>query len=139
MTSGKIDWTKNVTQADREAQKIFDTKARIAARRWEAQTAGITINGMVMDTSEAGTGLINGAALESFIDPDYILRWKTPAIPPGWIELTSPQVIAIARAVRAHVQACFDNEFALASKVDAGTFKESDLEKGWPEVPANKE
>lgn len=49
------------------------------------------------------------------------------------IELTAQQVIGIARAVRAHVQACFDREAELLAELEAGTLTASMLEEGWPQ------
>ncbi|MNF91252.1 hypothetical protein D3C84_738460 [compost metagenome] len=63
------------------------------------------------------------------LDPAYLLRWKTPE---GFVDLTAQQVIAVARAVRAHVQACFDREAALLAELAAGTFNDGMLEEGWP-------
>lgn len=101
----------------------------IAARRYEAEVGGITLNGMQIDTDDRSKLLINGAALEATIDPAYVMQWKTPG---GFIELTAPQVIGIARAVRAHVQACFDREAELLAALDAGTITAAMLNEGWP-------
>ena len=46
--------------------------------------------------------------------------------------LNATQILAIARAMRAYIQACYDREKALAGEVDAGAFTESMLEEGWP-------
>lgn len=103
--------------------------ALIAARRYQAETAGIMVNGMSVDTDDRSKLLINGAAVEAMLDPEYVLRWKTPS---GFVDLTAQQVIGVARAVRAHVQACFDREAELLAALDAGTFTDSMLEEGWP-------
>ena len=101
----------------------------IAARRYEAEGGGITLNGMPIATDDRSKLLINGAALEAAIDPAYTMQWKTPA---GFVELTGEQVIGIARAVRAHVQACFDREAELLAELEAGTLTNELLEQGWP-------
>lgn len=103
--------------------------ASIAARRYEAEVGGITLNGMHIDTDDRSKLLINGAALEATIDPEYVMQWKTPT---GFAELTGAQVIGIARAVRAHVQACFDREAELLAALDAGTLTAAMLNEGWP-------
>ena len=105
------------------------TPASIAARRYEAEVGGITVSGAPIGTDDRSKLLINGAALEATIDPSYVMQWKTPG---GFIELTAPQVIGIARAVRAHVQACFDREAELLAALDAGTLTPAMLEQGWP-------
>ncbi len=106
-----------------------ETKALIEARRWEVQTAGIRIDGMFLDTSPTSMTLVTGAALEANIDPTYTLRWKTEG---RRIELVGEEIVALARAVRAHVQACFDREEELFSLVDDGTFSEELLVDFWP-------
>lgn len=106
------------------------TPKRIAARRYEAEVGGITLNGVRVDTDDRSKLLINGAALEATIDPTYVTQWKTPA---GFIELTAPQVIGIARAVRAHVQACFDREAVLLQALQEGALTDEMLDQGWPE------
>lgn len=101
----------------------------IAARRYLAEISGITINGMSVETDDRAKLLINGAALEAVIDPDYAMQWKAGE---GFVELTGAQVIGIARAVRAHVQACFDREAELLAELEAGTLTDEMLEQGWP-------
>lgn len=105
------------------------TAASIAARRYKAEIGGVTLNGMRIDTDDRSKLLINGAALEATIDPTYVMQWKTPD---GFIELTAQQVVGIARAVRAHVQACFDREAVLLAALEAGTLTDVMLEQGWP-------
>lgn len=105
------------------------THNRIAARRYEAEVGGITVSGVPIDTDDRSKLLINGAALEATIDPAYVMQWKTMD---GFIELTAQQVIGIARAVRAHVQACFDREAELLAALDAGTLTAVMLNEGWP-------
>lgn len=101
----------------------------IAARRYEAEIGGITLSGIAIATDDRSKLLINGAALEAVIDPAYTMQWKAGD---GFVDLTGDQVIAIARAVRSHVQACFNRESELLSELDAGTFTDAMLEQGWP-------
>lgn len=107
----------------------LDYPAVIAARRYEAEVSGIDISGLHVATDDRSKLLISGAALEAAIDPSYTMQWKTPA---GFIDLTGKQVIGIARAVRAHVQACFDREAELLAALADGAFTEDMLEQGWP-------
>lgn len=106
-----------------------EVRAMIAARRFQAETAGIVIDGSAIDTGRDSQALITGAAVSAMLDTNYSCQWKTPS---GFIELTSQQIIAIASEVRAHVQACFDREAELLAAVSAGTFTESQLDEGWP-------
>lgn len=101
----------------------------IADRRFEAETAGIVVNGMPLDTGRDSQALVTGAALAAVIDSAYSCQWKTIE---GFIDLDAQQIIAIASAMRAHVQACFDREAALLDALDAGTYTDDQLDQGWP-------
>ncbi|NNN24397.1 DUF4376 domain-containing protein [Pseudomonas nitroreducens] len=107
-----------------------DPAAAIAARRYDAETAGITVNGMSLDTGRDSQALVTGAALQAVIDSNYRCQWKTDN---GFIDLDASQVIAIASTMRAHVQACFDREAELLVALKDGLFVETMLEEGWPQ------
>ncbi|MNG20946.1 hypothetical protein D3C84_1052530 [compost metagenome] len=85
---------------------------------------------MPIDTGRDSQGLIAGAALAAVIDPQYSVNWK--AADGQFVSLTGQQIIGVASAVRAHVQACFDREAVLLAELDAGTFTEGMLDEGWP-------
>ncbi|MFJ3050861.1 DUF4376 domain-containing protein [Pseudomonas nitroreducens] len=106
-----------------------DLKAVIAARRYAAETAGIAVNGMPLDTGRDSQALVTGAALQAVIDSAYTCQWKTTE---GFVDLDGPQIIAIASTMRAHVQACFDREAELLDAVAAGTYTAEQLDQGWP-------
>ena len=106
-----------------------DPRALIAARRYHEETAGITVNGMPLDTGRDSQSLVTGAALAAVIDSAYSCQWKTAI---GFIDLDAQQIIAIASAMRAHVQACFDREAALLDALAAGTYTDDQLDQGWP-------
>jgi hypothetical protein len=106
-----------------------DYIALIASRRYAAEGAGITINGMFIDTARDSQSLITGAALAALRDAAYSCRWKTPS---GFITLDAPTLLSLAGSVRAHVQACFDREDELLMEVADGDFTISMLEEGWP-------
>lgn len=101
----------------------------IAARRYQAEAAGISVGGMPVATDRDSQGLINGAALSAFMDDTYTCNWKTAD---GFVKLDAKTILAVARAVRNHVQACFDREGELVSAVQAGTYKPEMLDQGWP-------
>ena len=65
--------------------------------------------------------MITGAALKAMQDDTYSFRLTTDA---GFFELTAPQILAIADAVREHVQGCFDREAELLALVEAATTPE---------------
>ena len=87
-------------------------RSEIAAARFEAETSGID----GIKTDRESQALITGAAFKAMQDSTYSCRWKTES---GFVELTAPQILAIADAVRAHVQGCFDHEAELLPLIDA--------------------
>ncbi|WP_447590194.1 DUF4376 domain-containing protein [Aquipseudomonas campi] len=107
----------------------FDWPLLIAARRYKAEVAGISVVGMQIDTDDRSKTLIAGAALAAMRNPDYVLNWKTSS---GFVQLNSGQVLAVADAVHVHVQACFDREAELLALGDSITV--ADIETGWPEI-----
>lgn len=97
-------------------------KAEIAQARYEAEIAGVTINGISIKTDRESQGLITGACLQAVIDPTYTLNWKT--IDGSFVELTAEDIKAIGTTVRTHVQAQFDREKTLLEQVNAATTAE---------------
>ncbi|MCL6689581.1 DUF4376 domain-containing protein [Pseudomonas sp. R3.Fl] len=102
---------------------------RIAARRWYEETRGIVVDSITLSTERESQSQLLGIALLAAFDPSYSCSWKCSS---GFVELNAQQVLAIAKAVRAHVQACFDREAELLAHLEAGTFEESMLDQGWP-------
>lgn len=102
----------------------------VKARRDQAISSGITISGVPIHTDETSQTRIMGAAVAAMLDPDYSVQWK--AADGTFVMLTAVQVIGIASAVRAHVQACFDREAVLRTAVASG--EPYDIESGWPGV-----
>lgn len=90
----------------------------IAQGRWQAETAGITVNGLEIKTDRESQALITGAALQALQDPAYTCNWKTES---GFVTLTAEQIQAVAVAVRQHVQACFDREAGLIRQIKNAT------------------
>ena len=122
-------WEKLAAAPEPEPPPAPDWPALIAARRYTAETAGTTVEGMPIDTGRDSQGLITGAALAAMLDPAYSVRWKTVA---GFVDLTSQQIIGVASAVRAFVQASFDREAVLLGAVADGSITAEMLEEGWP-------
>ena len=91
-------------------------RAEIAAARFAAETGGIVVGGAEIRTDRESQAMITGAALKAIQDAEYSCSWKTDG---GFVQLSAPQILAIADAVRQHVQECFDHERALNALVDA--------------------
>lgn len=92
-------------------------KAEITAARYETETAGIIVNGVHIATDDRSQSKIANAALQTLFLPTYTLNWKIDS--DSSIELDATQLVAIATAVRQHVQDCFDKEIALLAEVNA--------------------
>ena len=97
------------------AKAKIQRKKDMAAYRYAAETAGIVVDGAFVRTDRESQALLTGAALSALDDPEYKIYWKAEN---GWVELTAPQIKVIARAVRAHVQACFDRERLRCTEID---------------------
>ena len=123
-----VPWSDEEIAAAKSAQREQITQ-QIADRRWQAEVAGIDIGGMRIDTGRDSQALITGATVQAMLDPNYSLRWKTPS---GFVDLTAEQIIGVATAARAHVQACFDREAELLDALAAGSFTTEMLDQGWP-------
>ena len=126
-----IDWTQVVTPAEKFEQARERKRGEIAAARFEAETAGIDVNGFTVRTDRESQALITSAALKAMQDSEYSCRWKTES---GFVELTAPQILAIADAVRAHVQGCFDREAELLPLIEAAESPEELAGIVWEEV-----
>jgi hypothetical protein len=115
------------TAQDIAASRQDSVRAQIKARRDLALASGTVVGGMSIATDDVSQSRITGAALAVTLDPKATIQWKTGE---GFVILDAAAVIAIAQAVRAHVQACFDHEAALLALLDAG--KPLDIDRGWP-------
>ena len=102
---------------------------KIAARRWQVETGGTTVEGVQVNTERDSQALLTGAAFAASLDPNYQIKWKAAT---GFVELTGAQVIDLASQVRAFVQACFNREAELLGAVADGSITAEMLEEGWP-------
>jgi len=107
-----------------------DLALLIANERYRREASSITVEGLVIETTRDSQALIASTGLSAVLDPDYRCNFKTVT---GFVEIGSAQIIAIAKAVRAHVQACFDRELALLRAVEAGEYRDEMLTEGWPD------
>lgn len=112
-----IDWGRVITPADKFAQARERKRQEIATARWQEETSGV----QGIRTDRESQAMVTGAALKAMQDSEYTCKWKTEA---GFVELTAPQILAIADAVREHVQGCFDREAELLALVEAATTPE---------------
>lgn len=106
----------------------------IASERYRREGFGIVVGSMAIETTRDSQALIASTGLSAILDPEYRCNFKTLN---GFVEIGAEQILAIAKAVRAHVQACFDRELELLRAIEAGSYSEQMLKEGWPEsLPA---
>lgn len=87
-----------------------------AARRFAVETGGIAVAGAAVRTDRESQALINGARALAEAEPAELIEFKGEF---GWVTLDSGAMIAIARAVGAHVRACFRKERAVVEAITA--------------------
>jgi hypothetical protein len=89
-----------------------------ALKRFSIETGGIVVDGKSIMTDRGSQSLISGAYNYVKENPDATVKFKTSS---GFVELTAPQMITIANAVAAHVQASFAAEAEVHDQINDGT------------------
>lgn len=107
-----------------------DYPAMIASERYKREATGVNVDGLLIETTRDSQALIASTGLSAVLDPEYRCNFKTVA---GFVEIGAAQIIAIAKAIRAHVQACFDRERELLLAIEAGEYSDEMLAEGWPD------
>ena len=116
-------------KAARDSAIAAEWAGRIAARRFQAETGGVIVEGIQVNTERDSQSLLTGAAFAASLDPGYHIKWKAAT---GFVDLTGEQILGIASQVRAFVQACFNREAELLGAVADGSITVQMLEEGWP-------
>ncbi|MCO7625467.1 DUF4376 domain-containing protein [Pseudomonas fluorescens] len=102
----------------------------IANERFRREASGVNVEGLLIESTRDSQALIASTGLSAILDPEYRCNFKTLN---GFVEIGAEQILAIAKAVRAHVQACFDRELELLRAIQVGSYTEEMLEEGWPD------
>jgi hypothetical protein len=127
---------RRVAEAPRLVVKKARLLAELAERRRRAETGGAFVGGMGFSTDAASQAKLTAAVVASVLDNDYRVRWKLSD--GSFASLDHAALIAAALGVRAHVQACFDREAALAQDIAAVAGLDAlamvDIESGWPDT-----
>ncbi len=109
-----------------------DLRRQAEAKRYAAETGGITVGGAAVKTDRESQALLTGAAAALSAGLPGPINWKAVN---GWVQLGPDDVTALATAVAAHVQRCFSREKALCEQIDAATdateLASIDLSVGW--------
>lgn len=94
-----------------------DLLAYLANARWLREQSGITFGGFNISTDRVSQAMINGAVAYLNIDPTVRdIEFKTGN---GFATIGKNDMINMAKAVAAHVQACFSVERSIANDIDA--------------------
>ncbi|RON79510.1 DUF4376 domain-containing protein [Pseudomonas fluorescens] len=109
---------------------VPDFAKKVAAERFRREAVGVEVDGMQIETTRDSQALIASTGLSAVLDSEYRCNFKTMT---GFVSIGSTQIIAIAKAVRAHVQACFDRELTLLRAIEAGEYRDEMLAEGWPD------
>jgi len=122
-------WTLGEGGALQRKEREVNYAQLIADSRFRHEVSGIQLGDIAIDTGRDSQALITAAALSAMLDPEYRCTWKALN---GPVELGAAELIDIATAVRAHVQACFDRENELLKALTDGRFSIEMLDQGWP-------
>lgn len=116
------------TAADLAKEAKVGLRNQIRQRRNQALASGITIGGITVHTDDVSQNRIVGAALAATLNPETMINWK--CADGSFLTLDAATIIAVAQAVRTHVQSCFDREDALLNLLEAD--EPYDIDAGWP-------
>lgn len=124
MTPAEVDAHHNPPQTREQLLQVF------AARRYQAEVSGITIDGLSVYTDRTTQNKLTAASNRAQRNAEYTVNWKLTS--GAFINLNATTIIAIGDTVGDHVQACYDREGELAAAVEDGTYTEAMLNTGWP-------
>lgn len=128
----------DLDEAERDWVQVVPWAVRIASTRYEHEIKGTTFthsDGSTygIATDRQSQALTTGAAVQARRAQEagdtFLKKWKTGQ---GFVSMSADDILSMGDAVDAHVQACFDREADLLTKVADGTISESDLGTGWP-------
>ncbi|MCZ7501274.1 DUF4376 domain-containing protein [Agrobacterium sp. ST15.13.015] len=98
-----------------------ELRAYSAVKRFAAETGGIVVNRVQIDTSRDSQNMIANAHSYIVNSGAASSRFKSRS---GWIVLSADEVKNIALAVGAHVQSCFDREAEVDQLITAETIND---------------
>lgn len=120
-----------VSLEDRKAAKL----AALAAKRWEVETGGVTVEGSVIRTDAVSQAKLTGAVTLAQSDQTLnSIDWE--AQPGVWVTLDPPTIVAMGVTVGRFVQACFSRAKVLSQAITAAADQAAldaiDINTGWP-------
>lgn len=109
-----------LSAVDMNAAKKADLIAYAAAKRYAIETGGIMVGSMEVSTDRQTQQMINGAFNMAQQDAEFKTMWK--GSDGSFTELDAETIIALAKAIGAHVSACFSVEATAVAKINSGVF-----------------
>jgi len=94
--------------------------AAFEAHRTRLAEGGFTFNGMTVATDDRTAIYLGNMKAEARENPHLVIDWDSAD--GGYVQLTAPDIIAIADAAFAHVQKCYSRGKAIAEGIKAGNF-----------------
>jgi hypothetical protein len=89
----------------------------IAEKRFEVETQGININGVMVPTDRHTQQVLTAMYVRAMANENYTVNFKADN---GFVTLTAPEIIYIGDVVSDHIQAAFQREQELTALVEAG-------------------
>lgn len=130
---GVVRWVyelEEITVAARKAEML----AQLAARRWQAETGGLSFGAMRVPTDRDTQGRID-QIVKAYADGDLTgpISFKMPF---GFVSLGEEELRGVKKAGALHIQACFQKEADTAALIDAAQSHADldaiDFAHGWP-------
>lgn len=116
------------------AEVLAAAKAALAAHRYEVETGGVSVGGIVVATDRQSQSMITGAVSKAQRDPNFVTRWK--GADGNFTTVDASTILMIGDAVSDHIAACFDREASLLADLeaaeDAAALEAIDITAGWP-------
>lgn len=106
-----------------------EARARIAAARWDAETASVSIGGLAIQADRESRGILAQAVQLADMGALTEARWK--AADGSFVTLTADQLRGAMMALAAHVQARFDQERSRLAEIAAATTNDEIDEVSW--------
>lgn len=112
------------------------TKNKVAAKRWQQEIGGITINNVGYATDrESQTKYTAIEVAITHADPlTWSINWKTSS--GTFITLNAEEMMVIIDDIEQYIQDCFNKEYELQQQINACTTIEQvmaiDYNTGWP-------
>lgn len=108
--------------------------AALAAKRYEVETGGITVDGVAVATDRDSQALLTGAWCRCRQAAGTTVNWKGTN---GWTQLDADAIESLAAAVSDHVEACFTAEKthseAISALATVAAVDAYDFSTGWPD------